>query len=104
MSNPGEEGKVQVALDGAGKNLRTVLLRQVLQADGTLIDVHVQCSAVVDVNGDSVDMKETNALLKAILFELVSARLMYGRATGQAVLDENAAGILGGSLLGTANS
>jgi len=79
----GQETFVQVALDGAGKKIRQLKLLQIIQADGTVADVHQQIVLICDENGDPVNFDDSEykfAVLKKLdlIAELLS-ELVGGR-------------------------
>lgn len=73
----GQEGYVQVATDGSGKKVRNLLLKGVLQPDGTTADVYVQCVSVVDSDGNALDFNRTNELLSSLVREVHWLRLAF---------------------------
>lgn len=76
-----EEAVIQVALDGAGKEVKQFLLRGVVQGDGTTADVYVQCVAVVGSDGRAVSLDGLERVLNRIRKELTQIRKMVGDVT-----------------------
>ena len=48
-------GFVQVAPDGAGKRIANVQLLDVVQPDGTVVQVYAQCVVPVDASGNPIE-------------------------------------------------
>jgi hypothetical protein len=81
-----EDSKIQLALDGTGKNVKNFLLRGVVQSDGTSADVYVQCTAVVGSDGRLVNFETMEDILQDIRTEIKLIRRGFGSLTDDAEL------------------
>ncbi len=80
------EAVIQVALDGAGKMTKTLVLSGVQQPDGTIATVYIPDVVMVDKGGRRIDFDGTNELLEAILKEVRWVRKGLGEMTDNAYL------------------
>jgi hypothetical protein len=81
-----DETYIQVASDGAGKKVKNLKLIGVVQADGTSADVYIQCTAIVDGDGRTVDLDELTGVMRALLKEVRWLRKGFGEMTENAAL------------------
>ena len=88
MASTSPDTFVEVAPDGTGKRIRNVAL-DVVQADGTVVTVYMQVVAIRDNEGQPVNLESTVSILGQIHEEIQALRVMYGRATGQAMIMPN---------------
>ena len=77
------ESNVRLATDAAstGKKIRQVLVRGVVQEDGTSADVYLPCYVETDKEGRSLDHDEIPNILKMVLREVRLLREMFGEMT-----------------------
>ena len=66
---PVDESYVQVALDGAGKKIRQLKVERTL-SDGTVVIEYMQLVALLDSNGEPLDLDEEREYRLAVLTQL----------------------------------
>jgi len=74
------EAKAALFADGTGKLGKLVMLRGVVQEDGTSADVVVTCVSVTDLDGRAVDNEAVLDALTAMNRNLVRIRKGLGEA------------------------
>ncbi len=73
-----EEANAKLFADGTGKAGKFIMLRGVVQGDGTTADVVVQCVAAIDLDGRAVDNDAVLLMLTSINKELSRLRKGIG--------------------------
>jgi hypothetical protein len=80
------EAVIQVALDGAGKKTKTLVLTGIQQPDGTSATVYIPDVVQVDIDGRRIDFDNNDQVLIEIRRELSRIRKAFGELLDNAEL------------------